>query len=412
MSNTATIVVVAIIAVVLAVIAFLIIRRVRYKRALKARGWWFDSNPALETVLDHQAPPFGLGFVREVDEGVAGGTKAGIPFRVFEYKCTAGGPKFDQRIASLQLPLPLPDLFISTGGVRNGVRFAPVEIDPRLQVRAADPAYAATVLSPAVLNAVALFGQSDHAVDLSIDGNHLVAVGAPKNPDQLEAYLEALAPIVQAIDTTAVAPYAVAPPPSYFGFYGRPDWVYVGRDDSLISAYGLTQVGFGHYTDQVVRAGNDGLPIDAFVHHWKTTHTETSTDANGNTSTRTVTDNHSETICVLNMPFAFPLISTDGSWGGKRVKFESEEFNDRFKIKTNSPKFAYDVVHPRTMEFLVAAPPPPFRLEDHQMRFNVSTHDTLLIGYCADFAHSFFARVPPFVWANLGVTPPAFRVTA
>ncbi len=90
-------------------------------------------------MLDHQAPPFGLGFERKVDEGVAGGTRAGIPFRVFEYTCSEGGPKFDQRLASLQLPLALPDLFVSAGGVRSGVRLPAVDIDPRLQVRAADP---------------------------------------------------------------------------------------------------------------------------------------------------------------------------------------------------------------------------------------------------------------------------------
>jgi hypothetical protein len=390
---------------------FLIIRRVRYTRALRARGWWFESKPALETVLDHQAPPFGLGFRRTVDEGVAGGTRSGIPFRVFEYAARDGGPKFDERIASLELPTALPDLFISTGGVRTGVPFPPIEVDPRLNVRAADPGYARTALSPAALNAIATFGQTGYPVDLSVDGRHLVAVGAPKQPDKLEAYLEALSPIAEALASPALTPYAVPPPAAGFRFYGRPDWVYIGRDDSLIAAYGLTQVGFGHYTDQVVRAGNDGLPIDAFVHHWKTQRTETSVDSDGRSTTRTVTENHSEIICALQMPFAFPLLSIDRSWGGKKVRFESETFNDQFTVKTNSPKFAYDVIHPRTMEFMMANPPVPFRIEDHQMRFAVPDHDTLRIGNCADFAHDFFRRVPSFVWDNLGVNPPQFRVT-
>ena len=54
------------------------------------------------------------------------------------------------------------------------------------------------MLTPATLDAIATFGQAGYPVDLSIDGQHLVAVGAPKHPDELEAYLEALAPIVQA----------------------------------------------------------------------------------------------------------------------------------------------------------------------------------------------------------------------
>jgi len=58
------------------------------------------------------------------------------------------------------------------------------------------------------------------------------------------------------------------------------------------------------------------------------------------------------------MPFSFPLISVGGGWGGKKIRFESEEFNDRFTVRTNDPKFASDVIHPRTMEFLTAVEPP------------------------------------------------------
>jgi hypothetical protein len=43
------------------------------------------------------------------------------------------------------------------------------------------------------------------------------------------------------------------------------------------------------------------------------------------------------------------------------------------------------------------------------MRFSVDKHDTQLIGFCADFAHEFFSRVPSFVWKDLQITPPEFR---
>src|SRR4029077_1410877 len=105
---------------VLALIAFLIIRRQRYVRALRERGWTFESRPALESVLDHHAPPFGLGFVRKVDEAISGHTTNGVPFRVFEY-AHVGDPRFDARVASVQLGLPLPDLFVSTDQAREGV---------------------------------------------------------------------------------------------------------------------------------------------------------------------------------------------------------------------------------------------------------------------------------------------------
>ena len=409
MSSTIVIILIVIAVLVLGLIAFLIIRRQRYVRALRGRGWTFESRPSLESVLDHHAPPFGLGFVRKVDEAISGQTATGVPFRVFEYASSEGGPKFDDRVASLQLPLPLPDLFLSTDHARSGVQLPEIEVDPRYQVRAADAGYARAAVSGSVLDAIAAFGQAGHKVDLSIDGQQLVAVGAPKDPDQLQAYLEKLGAVAQALNQGALASYRVTPPAAGFGFYGHPDWQLIARDDTLIAKYGLTTAGFGHSTEKVIRGSNDGLPIEAFIHRWKTQRTETYTDSDGRTQTRTVTENHSEIVTAIMMPFSCPMLSVGGGWGGKRVRFESEEFNDRFAVRTDNPKFASDVLHPRTLEFLMAAQPPGFRIEGNGMRFSVDKHDTQLIGCCADFAHEFFGRVPSFVWKDLKITPPTFR---
>jgi hypothetical protein len=409
MSSTIVIILIVVAVLVVGLIAFLIIRRQRYVRALRGRGWTFESRPSLDSVLDHHAPPFGLGFVRKVDEAISGQTASGVPFRVFEYTSSEGGPKFDDRVASMQLPLPLPDLFVSTDHARSGVELPQVEVDPRFQVRAADAGYAGTALSASVLDAIAAFGQAGHKVDLSIDGQQLVAVATPKDPEQLQGYLEKLGAVAQAFNPGALAPYRATPPTPGFGFYGHPDWQLIGRDDTLIAKYDLTTAGFGHTTEKVIRGSNDGLPIEAFIHRWKTQRTETYTDSNGRTRTRTVTENHSEVVTAIMMPFTFPMLSVGGGWGGKKVRFESEEFNDRFTVRTENPKFASDVIHPRTMEFLMAAQPPGFRIAGNGMRFSVDKHDTELIGFCADFAHEFFGRVPSFVWKNLQITPPTFR---
>jgi hypothetical protein len=122
-----------------------------------------------------------------------------------------------------------------------------------------------------------------------------------------------------------------------------------------------------------------------------------------------VTENHSEVVTAVGLPFSFPMLSVGGGWSGKKVRFESEEFNDRFPVRTADPKFASDLIHPRTMEFLLAVRPPGFRIEGSQMRFSVDKHDTQVIGFCADFAHEFFGRVPSFVWKDLKITPPTFR---
>jgi Protein of unknown function (DUF3137) len=154
----------------------------------------------------------------------------------------------------------------------------------------------------------------------------------------------------------------VTPPAFGFGFYAHPDWQLIDGDDALVPKYEGTRAGFGHTTEKVIRGSNGGLPIEAFIHRWKTQRTETYTDPDGRTRTRTVTENHSEILTAIMMPFSFPLISVGGGWGGKKVRFESEEFDDRFTVRSDDPKFASDLIHPRTMEFLLAMQP-PFRIE-------------------------------------------------
>jgi hypothetical protein len=407
-TRTTVIVLIALV-VVIAVIALLVIRRRRYIQALEAKGWTFESSPSLESVLDHRAPPFGLGFDRSTDESISGRTSGGVPFHVFSYKSGDGGPSFRGTVASLSLRRALPTLFVNAGEPREGVDLAVLDVGSPWSVRAENPEYARAVLSGPVTAAISDFAAAGGRVDLSLDGTHLVAVGAPDDPDELAAYLEALAPVAAAVDATGLDRYAVPAPAPHFGFYGRPDWTLTDRDDTLIDAYGLTRAGSHHRTEHVVRSPNDGLPLEAFVHRWQTTRTEHYTDSEGRSRTRTVTDQHDETVCAVRLPGPFPQLSVNGGWGGQRVRFELEEFNDQFAVRTDQPKLAYDIFHPRTMELLMANEPPGFQISGTVLRFLVSRHDTVLIGQCADFAHELLARVPSFVWEDLRIRPPRFR---
>lgn len=47
-----------------------------------------------------------------------------------------------------------------------------------------------------------------------------------------------------------------------------------------------------------------------------------------------------------------------GFLGFDDIDFESAEFSDRFHVKSTDKRFAYDVLHPRMMEFLLDADPP------------------------------------------------------
>ena len=45
-----------------------------------------------------------------------------------------------------------------------------------------------------------------------------------------------------------------------------------------------------------------------------------------------------------------------GAFGIEDIDFESDEFSRKFYVKSSDKKFAYDVIHARTMEFLLANP--------------------------------------------------------
>ena len=75
---------------------------------------------------------------------------------------------------------------------------------------------------------------------------------------------------------------------------------------------------------------------------------------------------------IFHLPFATPELvirpegffdKIAGALGFDDIDFESEEFSRRFHVKGSDRKFAYDVVHPRMMEFLLAKRPPAIDVE-------------------------------------------------
>lgn len=52
-----------------------------------------------------------------------------------------------------------------------------------------------------------------------------------------------------------------------------------------------------------------------------------------------------------------------GAFGFDDIDFESAEFSRKFYVKSDDKRFAYDVLHPRMMELLLAAKPPMIDVE-------------------------------------------------
>ncbi|MVA77330.1 hypothetical protein GC722_15060 [Auraticoccus sp. F435] len=398
--------VVALVAAGVVVAVVLAVRRHRWIQSLKERGWRFVDNPKLESVLTLSCPPFGQGFRRDVDDQVLGEAgPARTPFQVVEYRSEHGS----HRVAALRLPLPLPELHVSSGpSPRVGVAAAP-HPHPRWQVRTDDPAFADTVLRAAAgpLEALAALGP----VDLSVDGQDLVALGVPREADELAPLLEALAAVVASLPPQELERFRQPDPEHRFRFYRRPDWVFHGDRDDMLSRVRHTRGGFGHQAEQVVTGTGQGLPFIALRHRWKTQRTVVESDGKGGTRTRTVTDHHSEDLFEMTLPAPWPLLGVGGGgWfrPGEKVELEWEQFNDRFPVRSTHPRFAYDVLHPRQMEYLMAAAPPAFEVDGTVLRVS-SQHDSEWLWRTVDVLTGFLARVPGWVWKNVGAAePPPF----
>lgn len=394
---------------------FFIVKRQRYKKALRDRGWVFDSSPPQAVANGLLVPPFGVGFDRKTDEHIVGRTRSGIDFQVFEYQAAG-----DARVVCMPLGLPLPELVAtSPGQVRMGVALAHRTMLPGGGLLISDdPAFAEAFMSVAG-GAVAAFS-SRYPLSLAVDGDQLTQVGAPKEPDELEAYLDALAPIAAAVQssTAQLERFRQPQPPVRLGFYRRPSWFYLPSDDGLLSVVEHTGGGMNHRTEDVVHGEFfPGCWFVAFEHHWQTQSTQTSTDANGHTTTRTVTHNHVEVIHEITLPFVTPdlSISNDSAWGrlfqGASIEFELAAFNDAYDVRSSVPKFAHDVLHPRQIEYLMSVGAMPFSISHGRVRVRPVAHDPKAIAWELDVLAGFLARIPEFVWQDLGVPQPPLRLS-
>lgn len=99
--------------------------------------------------------------------------------------------------------------------------------------------------------------------------------------------------------------------------------------------------------------------------------TRQSTNSRGTTSRNTTTYKFS--YMLVQLPFADvpPLLirregffdKVAGFFGGGGISFESEEFSRAFHVNSPDRKFAYDVITPRMMEFLMEGKPGAVEIE-------------------------------------------------
>jgi hypothetical protein len=115
--------------------------------------------------------------------------------------------------------------------------------------------------------------------------------------------------------------------------------------------------GGNRYASNVMQGRAAERPVCAFDYHYETN----STDSKGNSTT----EHHhfSAVIVETGLPLKPLLIRKEGFFdkvgeflGFDDIDFESTEFSRQFYVKSPDRRWAFDVIHQETMEFLLASP--------------------------------------------------------
>ena len=191
---------------------------------------------------------------------------------------------------------------------------------------------------------------------------------------------------------------------AFTAFAAARGWGYRERDDVLTERYVGTPFGqgFGKQAAHVLVGPHRGRTFAAFEYVYK------ERQGSGK-NRRTVTYRH--TVVALDTPAARPTLELAregigrkllGLVGVRDLQLESEEFNKTFHIRAENDRFAYDVLHPRTMEWMLGdqrCRDMPFRFERADLvTWRQGSIDLDAAVWMLDYLCDVLDRVPAFVW--------------
>ncbi len=185
---------------------------------------------------------------------------------------------------------------------------------------------------------------------------------------------------------------------------------------NLDSRYnGVNDIGRGHarYAEDVLHLRQPMLT--AFRYHYKTWETRTVT-RNGRTHTERYEKTHWRQYLIIELSSQFPALSLRGEnlfdklagfVGFDDIDFESEEFSKKYFCKSVSKEFAYAVMHPQMMEYLLnLALPIEFNGRLLVMDLGGCKFDALSLADAINAVAGMVNRIPDFVWQDYGKTLP------
>ena len=143
--------------------------------------------------------------------------------------------------------------------------------------------------------------------------------------------------------------------------------------DSRFSQFSIFTAGKSRYAYNTTRGSlkiaDADWPLQYGDFHYQTT--STSTDSEGRTKTETQT--HLLSYVIVESPYlGAPNLfirkegicnRIDSAIGFDDIDFESVEFSRKFLVRSSDKRFAYDVIAPQMMEFMLATTPPTVDFE-------------------------------------------------
>ncbi|HVF19436.1 MAG TPA: hypothetical protein VNA14_04245 [Mycobacteriales bacterium] len=177
----------------------------------------------------------------------------------------------------------------------------------------------------------------------------------------------------------------------------------------LVDRWSEPPFGIGHSrrASNVMSGVVSGRPMLAFDYRYKVT-----TSTGKSRSTRT----YKYGVCVLGLPTYLPplevgpenLLTRFGSaLGIDDIELESEDFNRAFRVR-GAPRFAHDVLTPRTMETLLRSECRSWRIAGSDiLAWDDGLQGPVEILSRLATLDGVVTAIPDFVWKDHGVEPPA-----
>lgn len=190
----------------------------------------------------------------------------------------------------------------------------------------------------------------------------------------------------------------------FTAYAGRRGWRYTEKDNDLAGRFEGRPFNIGHSrrARHVLRGTHRGREVVAFEYVYKET-----TGAGDDRKTEV----YHNTVVALPTPAPRPKLEVTREGFGRKLlgfigirdlQLESEEFNKTFLIDAEDDKFAYDILHPRMMEWMIAdhrALNIPFRFERADLLvWRVGEIKPAAVDELVEYVCDIIDRTPSFVW--------------